>query len=104
MTADLTPLTMKTPAPRLEDLPPDLQLQVRKSARVLQARWEGRMNVETIERFLVESLDLLKNARVLTWTPVIAEIWPLMNGTIASRRPIFSAFLVTGEKRPPPST
>jgi len=73
MTADLTPLTMKTPAPRLEDLPPDLQLQVRKSARVLQARWEGRMNVETIERFLVESLDLLKNARVLTWTPVIAE-------------------------------
>jgi len=73
MTADLTPLTPRAPAPKLADLPPDLQAQVRKSARFLQARWEGRMNVETIERFLVESLDLLKNARVLTWTPVIAE-------------------------------
>ena len=31
------------------------------------------MNVETIERFLVESLDLLKDARILAWTPVIAE-------------------------------
>jgi protein-tyrosine-phosphatase len=50
-----------------------MQAQVRKSARVLQRRWEGRMNVETIERFLVESLDLLKNSKVLTWTPIIAE-------------------------------
>lgn len=73
MTADLTPLAPRAPAPRLEDLPLDLQVQVRKSARVLQARWQGRMNVETIERFLVESLDLLKNSKVLTWTPVIAE-------------------------------
>jgi len=73
MTADLTPLTPRAPAPRLVDLPTDLQVQVRKSARVLQRRWEGSVNVETIERFMVESLDLLKNSKVLTWTPVIAE-------------------------------
>jgi arsenate reductase len=73
MNADLTPLTSRVPAPRLADLPPDLQAQVHKSARVLQRRWEGRVNVETIERFMVESLDLLKNSKVLTWTPVIAE-------------------------------
>jgi len=70
---ELTPLAARPPAPRLEDLPLDLQMQVRKSARVLGDRWKGRMNVETIERFLVESLDLLKNSKVLTWTPIIAE-------------------------------
>lgn len=73
MSADLTPLQMRGPAPTIDDLPPDLQIQVRKSARVLQHRWEGRMNVETIERFLVESLDLLKDSRIPSWTPVIAE-------------------------------
>jgi protein-tyrosine-phosphatase len=73
MTADITPLTAKTPPPRLEELPLEFQVQVRKSARVLHERWKGRMNVETIERFLIESLDLLKNSKVLTWTPVIAE-------------------------------
>ena len=74
MTTNLTPDV--TPSPvmtRLEDLPLEIQVQVRKSAVALQRRWEGRMNVETIQRFLVESMDLLKNARVLTWTPVIAE-------------------------------
>lgn len=73
MTAEPTPLTMRLPAPKLSDLPLDTQVQVRKSARILQRRWEGRMNVETIERFLVESLDLLKDSKVLRWTPVIAE-------------------------------
>ena len=57
----------------LADLPVDQQMQIRKSARVLQARWQGRMNTETIERFLVESMDLLKGAKVLMWTPIIAE-------------------------------
>jgi arsenate reductase (thioredoxin) len=57
----------------LADLPVEQQLQVRKSAVVLQRRWEGRMNVETIQRFLLESLDLLKGARILMWTPVLAE-------------------------------
>jgi protein-tyrosine-phosphatase len=70
LTPDLVPKPVTT---KLEDLPLEMQIQVRKSAVALQRRWEGRMNVETIQRFLVESLDLLKNAKVLTWTPVIAE-------------------------------
>jgi arsenate reductase (thioredoxin) len=70
LTPDLVPQPVTT---KLEDLPLEMQVQVRKSAVALQRRWEGRMNVETIQRFLVESLDLLKNAKVLSWTPVIAE-------------------------------
>ncbi len=73
MTIDLTSIRNLSRRPQLSDLTPDMQEQVRKSARVLQRRWEGRMNSETIERFLVESLDLLKDSRVLAWTPVIAE-------------------------------
>jgi protein-tyrosine-phosphatase len=74
MTTNLSPdLAPKPVMPNLEDLPLEIQVQVRKSAVVLQRRWEGRMNVETIQRFLAESMDLLKNAKVLTWTPVIAE-------------------------------
>ncbi len=53
MTTDMTPFAMPTPK-RIQDLPPDLQEQVRHSAVALQRRWQGRMNVETIERFLVE--------------------------------------------------
>jgi protein-tyrosine-phosphatase len=70
LTPDLVPKPVMT---KLEDLPLEIQVQVRKSAVALQRRWEGRMNVETVQRFLVESMDLLKNAKVLTWTPVIAE-------------------------------
>ena len=74
MSTEPSALSAKEPIiPQLADLPLDLQLQVRKSATILQRRWEGRMNVETIERFLVESMDLLKSSKVLTWTPVIAE-------------------------------
>jgi protein-tyrosine-phosphatase len=57
----------------LADLPLEQQIQIRKSATVLQHRWKGRMNIETIQRFLIESLDLLKGARILMWTPVLAE-------------------------------
>jgi protein-tyrosine-phosphatase len=49
------------------------QLQIKQSAAALQRRWKGRMNVETIERFLTESLDLLQGAKVTRWVPVIAE-------------------------------
>jgi protein-tyrosine-phosphatase len=50
------------------------RLQIRQSAATLQRRWQGQMNVETIERFLVESLDiLLPKARVTTWIPVLVE-------------------------------
>ncbi|MBA2487811.1 MAG: arsenate reductase ArsC [Chloroflexi bacterium] len=50
------------------------RLQIRQSAAALQRRWQGQMNLETIERFLLESLDiLLPKARVTTWIPVLVE-------------------------------
>ena len=50
------------------------QLQIRQSAAALQRRWQGQMNVETIERFVAESLDIiLPNARIRTWVPVLVE-------------------------------
>jgi arsenate reductase (thioredoxin) len=72
MTTDFSPGTSRTPL-KLEDLPLEEQLQIRRSAVALQRRWEGRMNVETIQRFLVESMDLLADARIRTWTSVLAE-------------------------------
>jgi arsenate reductase len=72
MTLDATPLTPRTPR-KLEDLPLEDQIQVRRSAVALQRRWEGRMNVETIQRFLVESMDLLAGARVKTWNVLLSE-------------------------------
>jgi protein-tyrosine-phosphatase len=56
------------------DLSVQERLQMRQSAAALQRRWAGKMNIETIERFLNESVDLiLPNATVRTWVPVIAE-------------------------------
>jgi len=50
------------------------KLQLRASAVTLQRRWEGRINVETIERFMAESLDqLLPRSRVTAWLPVLVE-------------------------------
>lgn len=50
------------------------RLQIRNSAVALQRRWEGKMNVETIERFITESLELLlPKSRVTTWLPVLVE-------------------------------
>jgi protein-tyrosine-phosphatase len=58
----------------LESLPTEQRLQIKQSATILQRRWQGQMNVETIERFMAESLDLLTpNARVTTWLPVLVE-------------------------------
>jgi arsenate reductase (thioredoxin) len=72
MTTDFSPGTSRTPL-KLEDLPLEEQLQIHRSAVALQRRWEGRMNVETIQRFLVESMDMLADARIRTWTSVLAE-------------------------------
>ena len=58
---------------RLADLPVEEQLRVRKSATATHRLWQGRLNVETVERFLVESMALLGAARVKTWTAVLAE-------------------------------
>jgi arsenate reductase (thioredoxin) len=58
----------------LADLTPTERLNIRQSAAALERRWKGRMNVETIERFIAESLDLiLPNARIRTWVPVLVE-------------------------------
>ena len=52
----------------------DQRLQIRQSAVALERRWQGRINVETIERFMTESLDMiLPNAHITTWIPVLVE-------------------------------
>jgi len=52
----------------------DQRLQIRQAAVALERRWQGRINVETIERFMTESLDLiLPNAHITTWIPVLVE-------------------------------
>ena len=49
-------------------------MALRHSASILERRWKGQFNVETIERFMAESLELiLPNARVRTFVPVLVE-------------------------------
>ena len=58
----------------LDDMTVGERLQIRQSSVALQRAWAGQMNVETIERFLAESLDIvMPNARIKTWVPVIVE-------------------------------
>ena len=55
-------------------LTPAERVSLRHSATALERRWKGQMNVETIERFMAESLDIiLPRARVRTWVPVLVE-------------------------------
>ncbi len=55
-------------------LTPTERVDVRQSATALERRRTGRMNVETIERFIAESLELiLPRARIRTWVPVLVE-------------------------------
>lgn len=50
------------------------QLQVREAAERLQRRFVGRLNTETIERFMNDSLDaLVQRATNSTWVPLLAE-------------------------------
>ena len=50
------------------------KLQLRQAAERLKTRFEGQLNVESIERFLFDSLDqLLAKARTTTWIPLLAE-------------------------------
>lgn len=50
------------------------QLQMRQGAERLKTRFEGQLNVESIERFLFDSLDqLLERARTTAWVPLLAE-------------------------------
>jgi arsenate reductase len=62
---------MNTPAIQLST---EERLQIRSSAVTLQRRWQGQMNVETIERFITESLEmLLSRSRITSWLPVLVE-------------------------------
>ena len=47
--------------------------QVRESARAVHRRFEGVFGYETVERFLRESMDVLGDAPIQRWTPVLAE-------------------------------
>lgn len=50
------------------------QLQVREAAERLRRGFEGRLNQETIERFMNDSLELLvQRATTGTWVPLLAE-------------------------------
>jgi protein-tyrosine-phosphatase len=52
----------------------DQRVQIRQSAVALERRWHGKINAETIERFMTESLDMiLPSAHVTTWIPVLVE-------------------------------
>ena len=68
-----TPLTSAEPA-ALAQLTPAERVTLRHSVTALERRWKGQLNVETIERFIAESLELiLPNARVRTFVPVLVE-------------------------------
>ena len=50
------------------------QLQIREAAVRLQRRFAGQLNAETIERFLMDSLEyLVQRATTSTWVPLLAE-------------------------------
>jgi protein-tyrosine-phosphatase len=66
-------MTLQT-NPALAGLSTEERLRIKQSAAALQRRWQGRMNQETIERFLAESVaQLLPNAKITSWLPVVAE-------------------------------
>jgi arsenate reductase (thioredoxin) len=68
-----TPGTPPMPA-ALADLTSAERVNVRQSAAALERRWKVRMNTETIERFIAESLEIiLPKAKIRTWVPVIVE-------------------------------
>lgn len=50
------------------------RLHLRQAAERLKFEFAGRLNVETIERFLTESVDvLLPRARTTQWIPLLSE-------------------------------
>lgn len=50
------------------------KLQIKEAATRLQRRFDGRLNSETIERFMNDSLDyLVARANTSTWIPLLAE-------------------------------
>ena len=58
----------------IAELPLEQRLQLRQAAERLQSRFAGRLNTETIERFLADSLDRVSDgARLPNWLPLLAE-------------------------------
>ena len=58
----------------LERLPLEQRLQLRQSATILQRRWQGQLNAETIERFhRVRRTALPPAPNVTAWLPVLVE-------------------------------
>ena len=50
------------------------KVQIKEAAERLKRRFDGRLNAETIERFMNESLDMLvARAQTTTWIPLLAE-------------------------------
>jgi arsenate reductase (thioredoxin) len=48
--------------------------ELHASAAQLQRRWQGQFDVQTIERFMAESIDILASkSGVTTWLPVLVE-------------------------------
>jgi len=59
---------------RLESLPLDQRQVVRRVTAALQDQFSGTFGRETVERFVVDSLEqLLPTAKVTTFLPVLAE-------------------------------
>jgi len=68
-----TPLTPAEPV-AVTQLTPGERVSIRHSAASLERRWKGQLNVETIERFIAESLDvILPRATIRTFVPVLVE-------------------------------
>jgi protein-tyrosine-phosphatase len=59
---------------QIQDLPLDQQVLVRKVAGHLAPEFAGTFGTETIERFVMDSLDrLMPMAKIKTYLPVLAE-------------------------------
>jgi len=65
---------MSDPTIPLTHLSADQALQMRQGAERLRRQFAGKLNAETIERFMIDSFDqLAENARVSNWLPLLAE-------------------------------
>ncbi|HUP76375.1 MAG TPA: arsenate reductase ArsC [Acidimicrobiales bacterium] len=59
---------------RFESLPLDQRQVVRRVTAILQPQFSGTFGPETVERFVVDSLEqLIPTARITTFLPVLAE-------------------------------
>ena len=65
---------MSDPTTPTVELSVEQRLQLRQAAERLQRQFEGRLNTETIERFLSDSFDQISaGARLPNWLPLLAE-------------------------------